>query len=42
MPRWATDATQLIGNTPLVRLNKSLPAARPYWLSWSHSSRATA
>lgn len=25
MPHWATDATQLIGNTPLVRLNKVTP-----------------
>ncbi|HUY77034.1 MAG TPA: cysteine synthase A [Ktedonobacterales bacterium] len=25
MPRWAEDATQLIGNTPLVRLNRVTP-----------------
>ncbi|HEU0028599.1 MAG TPA: cysteine synthase A [Ktedonobacterales bacterium] len=25
MPRWATDTTQLIGNTPLVRLNRVAP-----------------
>src|SRR5215469_7791222 len=25
MPKWATDATQLIGNTPLVRLNRVVP-----------------
>ncbi len=26
MPRWAEDATQLIGNTPLVRLNRVVPS----------------
>jgi cysteine synthase A len=26
MPRWAADATELIGNTPLVRLNRVVPS----------------
>src|SRR5262249_20622535 len=27
MPHWAQDATDLIGNTPLVKLNRVVPSA---------------